>query len=234
MNRVFVSGDIHGNVSGEMKRFNSKNFPEGKNLDKGDWIIITGDFGFIFHNQQTKEEKYWLDWMNDKPWSWATLDGNHENHPKLALLDRVEMFGDKVGIVNDSVFYLRRGIVYTIADRSFFTLGGAYSIDKQNRIEGRDWWPTEEPNFFESRRAYENLDKVGWKVDYVLTHDSPSWVRDVLHSHHTESSYTVRLLDDIFGKQKFEFKHHYFGHHHMDRTVHEKHTCCFYEMHELL
>jgi len=231
MNRVFVAGDLHGHY--DIKKLNSSNFPEGKSLTKDDYLIQLGDFGLVFNNHRTNQEQYWLDWLQDKPWTTLFIDGNHENHPKLSLLDRVDMFGDKVGVINDSVFYLRRGIVYTIANRTFFTLGGAFSIDKMYRVEGIDWWPTEEPNYHESKRAYSNLDKVNWKVNYVLTHDAPSWVRDVLHSHHIENSYTVRLLDDIFGKQKFEFKHHYFGHHHMDRTVHGNHTCCYNIIHEL-
>jgi DNA repair exonuclease SbcCD nuclease subunit len=233
MNRVFVRGDTHCNALGEMKNLNTKNFPEGNDLDKQDYLIIVGDFGFIFHNQQTKEEKYWLNWLKEKPWTTLFIDGNHDNHPKLAWLKRVDMFGDKVGYVNDSVFYLRRSVVYTIANRTFFCLGGAFSIDQAHRREGIDWWPQEEPNYHETKRAYTVLDDVGWKVDYVLTHDAPSWVRDALKSHHMETSYTVRLLDDIFGKRKFEFKHHYFGHHHMNKTVMEKHTCCYNKIHEL-
>ena len=231
MNRVFVAGDFHGRH--DIAKVNSKKFPEGKELTKDDYLIQLGDFGLVFNNVPTTTEKYWLDWLNDKPWTTLTLDGNHDNHPKLNLLDQEERFGDRVGIIRDSIFHLHRGIVYTIGNRTFFTLGGAYSIDQNHRTEGIDWWRTEEPNYHESKRAYQSLDDVQWKVDYVLTHDAPSWVRDVLHSHHLENSYTVRLLDDIFGKQKFSFKHHYFGHHHMDKTVHDRHTCCYHKVHEL-
>lgn len=233
MNKIFITGDTHGNAVSEMKRFNSKKFTEGKELDKNDYVIIVGDFGFIFNNTQTDEERYWLNWLKEKPWTTLFIDGNHDNHTKLALLDRVEMFGDKVGYVNDSVFYLRRGIVYTIANKAFFCLGGAFSVDQAHRTEGISWWKEEEPNYVESKRAYDSLDKAIWKVDYILTHDAPSVVRDKLYSHNWEYSYTVKLLDDIFGKSKLRFKHHYFGHHHMDKTVMEKHTCCYNKIHEV-
>lgn len=231
MNRVFVCGDTHGHH--DIKKLTSKNFPEGNELTKNDYLIQLGDFGLVFHNNQTAQEKYWLDWLNDKPWTTLFIDGNHDNHPKLDEYEQVNMFGNRVGVIKDNIFHLKRGKIYNIAGKTFFTLGGAFSIDKAYRTEGIDWWATEEPNYSESKIAYANLDKVGWKVDYILTHDAPSWIKDVLHSHHIETSYTVRLLDDIFGKQKFDFKHHYFGHHHMDKTVMEKHTCCYHKIHEL-
>lgn len=233
MNRIFITGDTHANAINEMSRFNSKNFKKGNYLDKNDYVIITGDFGFLFSNQSSKEEKYWLNWLREKPWTTLFIDGNHENFPRLAWLETKEKFGNKVGVVNDSVFHLKRGLIYTIANKTFFCLGGAYSIDKESRIMGVSWWPEEEPNFHQTKRAYDSLDKVRWQVDYVITHDAPSWVSDKLKSHHNETSYTVRLLDDIFGKQKFTFKHHYFGHHHIDKTVMENHTCCYNAIHEL-
>ena len=229
MNRVFVAGDFHGDL--DISKMRSKKFPEGKELTKNDYLIQLGDFGLVFHNTQTKKEKYWLDWLNDKPWTTLFIDGNHDNHPKLALLDEVDMFGDKVGVLRDSIFHLKRGRIYTIANRTFFALGGAYSIDKMYRTEGVNWWPTEEPSYYESKIAYDNLERANWKVDYVITHDGPRHITEKLASYHVEESYTERILSDVF--KKINFKHHYFGHHHMDKTISNKHTCCYHKIHEV-
>jgi len=75
MNRVFVTGDTHG----DFRRFTSSNWKTGKELDKDDYVIITGDFGGIWDvNKSGKEELHWLNWLNDKPWTTLFIDGNHE------------------------------------------------------------------------------------------------------------------------------------------------------------
>lgn len=230
---VFVCGDLHGHY--DIKKLSSKKFPEGQGLTKDDYVIILGDFGLVFHNHRTSEEHYWLNWLNDKPWTTLFFRGNHDNEPKLKYdLKDVSGLGDTIAQVDDfSIYRLLDGHVYSISGKTFLILGGAFSIDKGRRIEGKDWWPTEEMTFFEQKLAMQNVELYNWKFDYILSHDAPSYVRDVLHSHHTEKSGTVRFLDNLFLDRKLEFKHHYFGHHHMDRTVHEKHTCCFYKIHEL-
>ena len=40
------------------------------------------------------------------------------------------MFGGQVGVLNESIFHLKRGYVYTIGEKKIFTFGGGYSIDK--------------------------------------------------------------------------------------------------------
>lgn len=225
--RVYVTGDTHGHY--DIKKLTSKKFPEGQDLTKEDYVIVLGDFGLVFNNHRTREEQYWLEWLNDKPWTTLFFRGNHDNEPKLqAELKNIPMFGGTVGqIDNFSIYRLFDGYCYTIDDKKFLIIGGAFSIDKDRRIAGRDWWSTEELSFMETKTLYKTIEAHSWKFDFVLTHDAPSWVRDVLHNRHLEQSYTVRLLDDIFGKNKFDFKHHYFGHHHIDRTVYDKHTCCY-------
>jgi len=38
---VYVTGDTHGHW--DIKKLNSKNFPEGNSLTKNDYVIILGD-----------------------------------------------------------------------------------------------------------------------------------------------------------------------------------------------
>lgn len=73
MSKIFVTGDTHGDFT----RFSSNNFPQGKNLTKEDYIIICGDWGGIWNYKgESKNEKYWLDWLNAKPWTTLFVDGN--------------------------------------------------------------------------------------------------------------------------------------------------------------
>ena len=71
--RFFITGDTHG----DFRRFSSQYFLEGKNLNRNDYVIICGDFGGIWNtDEHNLSEKYWLDWLNAKPWTTLFVDGN--------------------------------------------------------------------------------------------------------------------------------------------------------------
>ena len=100
-----------------------------------------------------------IKWLDEKPWTTLFIDGNHENHTRLDKLPLVDMFGSKVGKVNDNIFHLQRGHVYIIEGKKFFTFGGGYSIDKARRITNESWWEREMPNYAEYELGLDNLKK---------------------------------------------------------------------------
>jgi predicted phosphodiesterase len=42
---IYITGDTHG--SHDISKLNTTNFPQQKQLDKEDYLIITGDFGCV-------------------------------------------------------------------------------------------------------------------------------------------------------------------------------------------
>ena len=72
-----------------------------------------------------------------------------------------------------AAYHLRRGEIYNIGGKTFWTFGGADSIDKANRIVGQSWWARESPSHEEYAHGLETLDDEEWKVDIVLTHTMP-------------------------------------------------------------
>ena len=81
---VWITGDIHGNPV----RLSTDSFYEQKefsgNKDEN-IVIILGDFGLVWSRDgENKNEKYWLDWLESKPFTTVFVDGNHENHIRLA------------------------------------------------------------------------------------------------------------------------------------------------------
>ena len=56
---IFITGDTHGNI--DIKKLNSRIFPEQKTLAKSDFVIIAGDFGLIWDD--SNECKYWIKWL---------------------------------------------------------------------------------------------------------------------------------------------------------------------------
>jgi len=212
---MYTIGDLHSNYCGEMSYLNSTYFPEGKDLNKNDIVCVLGDFGFIFQQTQSKHEAYWLNWLHEKPWTTVFIDGNHENFQRLAKLKTVIMFGGPVGKVNDSVFHLRRGEVYTFGDKKVFVMGGATSIDKLDRTPGISWWREETPSYKEIDNGFANLEKVNYKVDFIFTHTLPTWYAMQVPGIGGKLNDPVcKILDEI--ELRTEFKFWYSGHFHKD------------------
>ena len=70
-------------------------------------------------------------------------------------------------------------------------------------------------------------------VDYVLTHCcGTSYLNDLFTAHFDQDELTQFLnhLEFDFG---LKFKHWYFGHHHQDKQIDEKHTCLYQNIIEI-
>jgi hypothetical protein len=215
---IFVTGDTHGK---DFDRFLPHNFLEGYTLTKNDYVIILGDFGLLWNNNRTVDEQYWIDWLDNRPWTTLFVDGNHENFYLLNNLKDVDMFGSTVREVSNSIFHLKRGEVYNINDKLFFTIGGALSIDTVGRHFHTSWWPEEQPSYSEFERGLSNLELYDNCVDYILSHNGPlnillKYVKNKRNKYASlESLYkdnVSQYLQDVCNKTIF--KKMYFGHWH--------------------
>jgi len=139
---IFLTGDTHGDFT----RFSTDIFPEQKQMTKDDFVIVCGDFG-LWHG--TKQERHWLDWLNDKPFTTLFVDGNHENFDRLYQMPVSDWTGGQVHFIRDSVIHLMRGHVFDIAGKRVFAMGGASSHDitagnwnrmiRTSRASGKLW-----------------------------------------------------------------------------------------------
>ena len=205
---IFVTGDTHG----EFTRFSSHNFQKGKSLSKDDFVIVCGDFGLIWQNIPSKEEKYWINWLDSKPWTTLFVDGNHSNHPRLNSLEKIEKFDGIVGKVSDSIFHLRRGEIYNIENRSVFCMGGAASYDKHLRVEGISWWKEEIISNDDINNALNHLEGISF-IDIIITHTLP---KNLVPFYQKEIDPTTIFLQHIF--DNFNWNHWFCGHWHFDET----------------
>ena len=220
---IYLTGDTHGTIEiGKLSRANLA--VERVEPGEGDFVIILGDFGLVFApDGQNAEERWWLKWLDEKPWTTLFIDGNHENFARLNALPEEEWRGGRVHRVSESVLHLMRAQIFEIDGRSFFTMGGATSHDRQFRKEGRSWWPEELPSEEELARADAALDGCGRRVDYVLTHCAPTLGRinpTFLPDRLTEYLQHVRDTT-AFGRW-------YFGHYHIDREYDDG-FCALYD-----
>ena len=213
MTRIFITGDTHADI--DWHKLNTKNFPEQKELTKDDYLIITGDFGGVWFLDKT--DAYIQKNYGQRNFTTLFIDGNHENHAALDAMPIEKWHGGKIHKVTDSIFHLMRGQVFDIGGKTFFTMGGAESSDKEYRKADVSWWSRELPSVEEYNEAFKNLAELGNKVDYILTHCAPEETVTDLGM----PFMSVRKINDLTSMldtiaQTISFKAWYFGHYHED------------------
>lgn len=153
-----MSGDTHGdrtNVASLLDHANNNNCSK---------IMILGDFGYFEHIPQSPSfveaiSREAVKSNIDIHW----IKGNHDNHEMLNRL-----YGDKISEIAERVIYHPNCSTWEWDGVVFGSMGGAVSIDKNQRTPGHTWWPDEE---ISSADLY-NCEKMG-KVNVLLTHDCP-------------------------------------------------------------
>lgn len=233
---IYITGDTHS----DFKRFTEDQFPIQSEMTKNDYVIICGDFGGVWtFEEESSREKEVLDWLNNKNFTTLFVDGNHENFTRLYNDYPVEEWhGGKVHKIRDSVLHLMRGEIFDIDSKKFFAFGGAKSHDIQDgilnldeeeriyeyrkrgayfRIRDFSWWDLELPTKEEMENGINNLEKVNYKVDYVVSHCCPTNIQALLGGGSYKKDYLTDYLQEI--SEKLEFKKWYFGHYHDYRQV---------------
>jgi len=217
---IYITGDTH--IPVDIQKLGMSNFKEQKNMNKNDYVIISGDFGGVWNN--SKEELYWRKWLREKNFTTLFVDGNHENFDLLNQYEVKEWNGGKVHFINDSIIHLMRGQIYTIEGNKIFVMGGATSIDKSFRTEGVSWWKEEIPSCTEVAEALNNLEKNNWKVDYVITHTTSNEIMKKME--YMKECNALNIFFD-FLQVNLNYKHWFFGHFHDDKDIDDKHTLVY-------
>ncbi len=237
---IYITGDCHG----DFRRFNRECFPEQKEMNREDTVIILGDFGGVWdYRGENSNERYWLDWLEKKPYTTIFVDGNHENHVRLAEYPVREWKGGLVHEIRPHVLHLMRGEVFLLEGLKIFAFGGASSHDirdgildpvedarlikkwsrmpfKMFRVNGVSWWKEELPSEEEMRRGKENLKKHDNQVDYIISHSPSASVAAMMGFGTQKQDVLTEYLEEI--RQSIPYRRHFCGHLHMDRQVNEK------------
>lgn len=217
---IYVTGDMHGSVS----RFEEKPFDK---LRSGDILIICGDFGFIW-NGDRHEEKI-LEFMGRQKYRILFIDGCHENFDKLYSYPEEMWCGGKIHKINDNVYHLCRGQVFNIEGQSIFTMGGGYSNDADmRRSRGMRWWNEETPTVQEMETAANTLYEHSLTVDYIITHECPTKIKNMLSDNINNFNSLTAFFDELCGRVRY--KHWFFGSQHKDRHISSKHTAVYLEV----
>lgn len=236
---IYVTGDTHA----DFHRFSLDIFPEQRDMTKDDYVIICGDFGGIWdRGSESKEEVYWLKWLEEKPFTLLFIDGNHENFDRLNSYPQKEWHGGKVHEIRPHVLHLMRGQVFELAGKKIFTFGGASSHDisgglldpddpdlkkkrreldreyEPYRIKHITWWEQEMPTEEEMQEGLENLRKNKNKVDFILTHCCATSTQEELGIGSIyKADRATEYLEQI--KKTVSCKMWFFGHYHENMNV---------------
>lgn len=240
---IYITGDTHASFE---RRFSVDNFPEQKEMTKEDYLIICGDFGGIWDvGGESKNEKWWLDWFENRNYSLLFIDGNHENFDRLNEYPVKEWRGGKVHKIRPHVFHLMQGQVFEIDGKNIFAFGGASSHDisggiletddpdfrrkkkmldkagESYRLNHLSWWKQELASAEEMEEGLNNLRKKNYTVDYIITHCCSSTTQDALggkglYKPDRETNYLE------FIKNYANYKKWFFGHYHDNVNVNDK------------
>jgi len=234
MSRIFIKGDTHRLI--DVEKIDEFDRVVGNELTRDDYLIVLGDFGGVWTGKDIMGDKFAYDfyewkcmlafddepreYWEKKPYTVLFIDGNHENHDALDMYPVEEWNGGKVHRIYSNTIHLMRGQIFTIAGKTFFTMGGAESSDRAWRTEGFSWWPREMPSDEEYDEAIRNLDRCGNKVDYILTHCGPETMlcsMNMKGMYYRSSNRFTKFLDSL--AQTVNFKDWYFAHYHEDSDL---------------
>jgi hypothetical protein len=164
--RIGVAGDWHGNTVWAVRAV--REMAALLPADAPRVIVQLGDFG-IWPGLGGREFLARLDaalaGAGAELWF---ADGNHEDFTRLA---RLRPGPDGRARVTGRIFRLPRGHRWRWHGRTWLALGGAVSLDRVIRTEGRDWWPGEEIT-----AGQEAAVIAGGPAEVMVTHDCPAGV----------------------------------------------------------
>lgn len=167
--RVAVCGDWHGNLG--WLRLLTRALPDLAHdmttiFQLGDWWMDPLETDALF--AEAGIERVFVTPGNHEPWD--QISPLLAEHPGAAVR------------VSDVTWILPRPARLTIGGRTVLSLGGAVSVDRLWRVEGRSWWRDEAITDEHVTAAI-----AGGPADIMLTHESPAdtpvrAVRDLLRT----------------------------------------------------
>lgn len=153
--------------------------------------------------------------------------GNHEERPEncgIPLVWDVNVMGE-VYCEKEYPYirYFKDGGVYKIDGKDVLVIGGAYSIDKEYRIQwGSGWFEAEQLTADEKETIFEKV--KGRHFDVVLTHTCPDeWEPIDLFLPYIDQSKVDKRMEFFLKviKNNITFDLWCFGHYHADRWERE-------------
>lgn len=228
---VFITGDKHGDFR-KIYEFVDK-YRKKLDLNKEkDFMVILGDAGinYYLHGRDVKLKKK----LAKLPLTFICIHGNHEERPQ-----HIKTYEWKY-ILKENImglfFYERQypnilfpfmGSLFRLEKTTYWHLGGAWSFDKERRLEVTaagykdfNWYPSEQMTQEERDECLARVRNLPKDIT-ILSHTCPIKYEPVdmyLPFDVSEVDKTMEIfLDEI--EEKVDYKKWYCGHWHTDRVI---------------
>lgn len=174
--KILMAGDTHGHLG------HCQYLVRTAKQEKCDRVFVLGDFGAWEHTKDGVRFFDQLDlYCNINNIKIYFVDGNHDK--TSLLVEKYDETRDDEGfmIVRPYIRYAWRGHRWTWDEVRFIALGGAYSVDKEWRLDlearypgkygghGSLWFPEEEMDDYDMSQILQDTSPV----DVILAHDKP-------------------------------------------------------------
>ena len=167
MTQIGLLGDIHGNSAWlhyALDKFNSRGITTI--LQLGDFGILSGEHG----NRYAKFANYLL---NNHGQTMYITPGNHEDYDEI---ERTPVGEDGWQHYRPNILLAPRGHRWSWDDRTFVSLGGAPSVNRERLLTYPDksWWEQEAIT-----RADVDRTVAGGYADVMVAHDAPHGLQTI-------------------------------------------------------
>ena len=215
---TYITGDTHGDFSRYI------DFTASMQPTPEDVMIVLGDAGLNYYGDLRDEGRRVF--VNDFPFTTFCIHGNHEMRPYEAVGYRAMEYRGGVVWVHPEypkVLFAKDGEVYDFDGYQCLVIGGAYSVDKYFRLaRGWPWFASEQPSDEIKADVERQLDRLGRRVDIILSHTCPLRYQPVemflngLDQSKVDSS-TEEWLDHI--EETVDYRKWYCGHYHTAKKI---------------
>lgn len=232
--QYLITGDKHSHFADVFTYMASVNDPSSIT------IIILGDAGINFYGFP-KDDKLKTS-LSKIGCTFFCIHGNHEMRPETLPMYTEKKWNEGIVYVEKeypNILFAKDGEIYNIDNKKTLVIGGAYSVDRDERIRANPhspfWWPDEQPSEETKKRVEEKLESVGWNVDVVLSHTVPlkyepteAFLEGIDQSRADKS--TEEWLQTI--EDKLTYKKWYAGHYHVEKCI-DKLEIMYKNIHEI-
>lgn len=219
---VYLTGDTHGNFE------RIEEFCEEFDTSPEDVMVILGDAEINFWLD--REDERLKERLSQLPITLFCVHGNHEARPEEVPGYEEQNWQGGVVLYQPeypNLLFAQDAEVYDFNGQKAIVIGGAYSVDKYDRLAcGLPWFPTEQPDDVTKDRVERKLKELGWQVDYVFSHTTPiscqprwAFLSDLDQS--KVDSSTEQWLETIY--RKLDCQKWYAGHYHVTCTIDRVH-----------
>lgn len=167
--KFFITGDKHRNFD------RVKNFCRDMNTRRKDVLIVLGDAGFNYYDDERDDEL--KKEISQLSITLFCIHGNKENRPQNVSTYGIRSFcGGKVYYEPKypNIYFAIDGEIYTFDGKKYMVVGGAHSVDKIRCLkEDLPFWNDEMPDDKTKETVEAKLLEEGNRIYGMMTHTCP-------------------------------------------------------------